>query len=75
MGAAQLLENQVKIKRKLTGKPDRSAYFFDGLNEGGASTLLSARKKKMPLNAQLNMDVAFPHVLKPVIILVPNVCV
>lgn len=25
----------------LTGKPERSAYFLAGLNEGGASTLLS----------------------------------
>lgn len=29
----------------LTGKPERSAYFLAGLNEGGASMLLSGDTK------------------------------
>ena len=43
-----------KIKgRTLTGKPERSAYFFDGLNEGGASTLLSVK-----INRPFHVNVA-----------------
>ena len=31
--------------KSLTGKPERSAYFLAGLNDGGASMLLSAKMK------------------------------
>ena len=51
----QYFENQVFLI--LTGKPERSAYFLAGLNEGGASTLLSAEQKNTCLILGLNSEI------------------
>jgi len=32
---------EIKLKKMLTGNPERSEYFFAGLNAGGASILPS----------------------------------
>ena len=44
---------QPSLNFKLTTSPDKSEYFFDGLNDGGASIELSGEKKSFEI---INFD-------------------